>query len=1099
MNNTIEKLIEELNPEQKEAAKASLDSCTKIVAGAGTGKTKIISKRFAKLTLDLIEKNTDTPTSRILVITFTDKAANEMKERIIKELNANNLNSYEDELWVSTFHGFCNKILRRHAVEINLSPDFELAETSVLYETYSQLIKILKYNEYETISNLDEISQDLQLEKNIIDIKNLQQLAVIDKLDDIFEDIFEVIKKIKSVGLTPKEFLDATLTANKKFSSISSTLPFNLKTKEEYINVWEKHLSEYNEDCSDYETDGIFKDLEKLFVKNGSRKPENWVAQDGFYENIKAFETVENYLTKVIAYIYAIYQNILAEKNLVDFDDLINKTILILKKSPLIRSYYQKFFKHLIIDEFQDTNGAQLELIKLLLNNETPNITFVGDRKQSIYGFRHAQMENLEVLHKYIEEKYSKKYPEIKLSTNYRSDSHVLDLVNYTTLNTLNLNEPLSACKVKDLKTENKFVKNTILLNCSNEYERKTTEIKYIAEEILRLCKENNAKFHDFAILVKSHAQSELVEKILTDANIPSIKKANKTFFSEPVIKNACAILALLKNPSNEIALTRLLKIKNSDNELYKIKQKIDTEYSKLGLIIQGKKLNFAQKIITLFEKNLLNNTELNAIYSQLTKAIQIKQKKNILNLFIFLQQEIPLYQAKTDIEQMKNENNLRIFEKILFDYEQNKTYTNISELLEYIEKVSEDKNFELPNVSSLNKNAVQILTIYASKGLEFPYVFVCGITNRQAKSDEKITFDLQYGKKPGFGLIINKFYDETSPKSIIYKAIWKKPRTKKEEKRVFYVAVSRAEKYLNVLSFDGLKGTNPAEYTKDFPQCVILETTKPEDISTAKNQNYTYKKEATTRIFEPLNIDKIEKPKEIYKFSFSKLNTFSLCSKKFELKYKYGFTPLKSSDGAQIGNIVHKLIYNSFIYQKEFTKEEIIKLLESIKVDYEVKNKIYNLYNSFLTSPYSVKNLQNIETQVEKHFECIYEINDKKVLFFGDIDLLVKNSDNSYSIIDFKTNKDIQKDKENYFKQLFLYKTALESEGLKVKKALLVALGDDGLFSGVSLENEPNVKIKFDSILESAINCEENKTETKKNEKACKFCDLAHICTKFN
>ena len=143
MSKVVEKLIQELNEAQKTAVKNPLLSCTKIVAGAGTGKTKIISKRFTKLTFDLINENVENPTSRILVITFTDKAANEMKGRIIDELNLNGLNAFGDELWISTFHGFCNKILRKHSIEANLAPDFELAEESELLKIYQNIIKTL--------------------------------------------------------------------------------------------------------------------------------------------------------------------------------------------------------------------------------------------------------------------------------------------------------------------------------------------------------------------------------------------------------------------------------------------------------------------------------------------------------------------------------------------------------------------------------------------------------------------------------------------------------------------------------------------------------------------------------------------------------------------------------------------------------------------------------------------------------------------------------------------------------------------------------------------------------------------------------------------
>ena len=144
MNQTIEKLTAGLNEQQKLAVENPLFSCTKIVAGAGTGKTQIISRRFTKLVCDLIQNQEENPSSKLLVITFTDKAANEMKGRILKTLKENNISTENEDMWISTFHGFCSKILRRHSIEVNLTPDFKLAEASDLQKIYGNIIKALK-------------------------------------------------------------------------------------------------------------------------------------------------------------------------------------------------------------------------------------------------------------------------------------------------------------------------------------------------------------------------------------------------------------------------------------------------------------------------------------------------------------------------------------------------------------------------------------------------------------------------------------------------------------------------------------------------------------------------------------------------------------------------------------------------------------------------------------------------------------------------------------------------------------------------------------------------------------------------------------------
>ena len=152
--------------------------------------------------------------------------------------------------------------------------------------------------------------------------------------------------------------------------------------------------------------------------------------------------------------------------------------------------------------------------------------------------------------------------------------------------------------------------------------------------------------------------------------------------------------------------------------------------------------------------------------------------------------------------------------EKIIDDFTQNENYLSISGILDYLSKIKDDRNFELPSLNTGEINAVQILTIHASKGLEFPYVFVLSIASGSKNPDKSnVYFDMQYGDKPGFGIIINKYKGKPNPKALVYKQLWQKPRETQEALRLFYVAVSRAKKYLDVLSFEPYASVKPADY----------------------------------------------------------------------------------------------------------------------------------------------------------------------------------------------------------------------------------------------------------------------------------------------
>ena len=821
--NILDKLTEGLNESQKKAVLQPIESCTKIIAGAGTGKTKIISKRFSKLFFDIQELNN--PLDRILVITFTDKAAAEMKSRIVNELRINQIDIANANFWISTFHGFGRNILCRHAQEVGLTPDFTLADDDMVSDIYKNIMRKIEYVELDEIQDIDKIAGDLNLNKDILLPGALTAVSKVFEIKTLFDEIFSIIKKIKSLGLTPKEFLEKTLISTKTFSDVARTLPFKAKDKEEFTDNWKRHLALYIDDycaCGGY----IEKDLIKtnsIIAQNRSRTPDKWSFASGYPESLEITDALELYITKVCALVYAIFQNEMKKANIVDFDDLINYPVELLKNNEELRSYYQEFFKHIIIDEFQDTSGAQLELVKLLLAKNSPNITFVGDRKQSIYGFRYAQMENIDTLGEYVKKRYNSPITTIQLSVNYRSTYDVLRAVNFVTLNQLYLNEELAPPEGKE--TNPNDVKHTVLTDLTDGYEHNIKEAEAIAGEILKLKSERNLNFSDFAILVKSHSQADFFYKQLEKKQIPCVKSVNTDFFSSPIVKNIIALFRLAKNIYDEQALIRLLQIRLSDAQIYKLYKYAVLKIKESEYADQVKSMNFCEKMIFLKERGLVLSTEiggdsvdyLNEIFD-LYNDISINYKNSHLGLlFQKLINTIKPYFSGDSLFIKKANNEIKIMERIIAEFVNSKNYISLTELLKYFDKISKDKSFKLPKNDVGDENAVKIMTIHASKGLEFEYLFVNSITKRSTPDNAKLIFDLQYGDKPGFGLIIKKLDDKVTPKLDIYANIWKKPRNDSEDIRLFYVALSRAKQYLNLFSFEKYNRTLPAEYIADF------------------------------------------------------------------------------------------------------------------------------------------------------------------------------------------------------------------------------------------------------------------------------------------
>lgn len=831
MLNSRALFFDELNKNQRTAVENSIDTCTKIVAGAGTGKTKIISKRFVKLVFDLIERGVDEPSSKLLVITFTDKAAGEMKERILKELRISGVGCDVDNLWISTFHGFCSRILRRHSIEVGLSPSFKLADEDTLSKKYDYLIQKIKEGEVSTIEGFDKISKTLGFGGEILCVDKLTSLSDIDDIDDIFENIFSVIKKVKALGLTPYEYYKKASFSTERYRHTLDKIPFGFSSKEEYITEWEKVLEDYIDDFCQSPDDAVADVMSNSSVlkKNRSPKPEKWTRSETFEDTVNKSNDLSLYLIKVSVLVYALYQNELEKADLADFDDLINKTVEVFKNNSSVLEYYRNYFEHIIIDEFQDTNGSQLELIKLLLKEESPNLTYVGDRKQSIYGFRYAQMENLDVLQKFVCEKYHENYPEIKLDINYRSTPEVLEAVNYLTTDFLHLDECLEAHKSSfDIR-----VKNTILTGCQGAYDLNEKQADYIASEILRLKKDGSVSYKDFAILVKSHAQAEFLDSRLSKYGIPSVKRVNTGFFESDVVRTVLAMFRLAKNSFDELAFIKILSLYLSDYDLFALKKAVDTAVmAEISDYDELKRKNLCEKIIFLKEYELFDSLEVEDYIKDLVSKIfsvcsyinKHQTDMSLLQIFYRFINEIKPYTADNQIAAYKAEMNLKILERVIADFMKSEYSISIDKLLSYIDKIKSDRNFELPSAGMAEVDAVRLLTVYASKGLEFPYVFVCAVRNYVSRSEGKIVLDLQYGNKPGFGLILTKLSGEDTPQNVVYKELWKKVREKNEELRLFYVALSRAEKYLNIISFEDCSSMKAAQYTLEVPPSVEKE-----------------------------------------------------------------------------------------------------------------------------------------------------------------------------------------------------------------------------------------------------------------------------------
>ena len=587
--------LNELNEEQRKAVEVT-DGPILILAGAGSGKTRALTYKIALL----ISKGIDP--FNILALTFTNKAAKEMKERVSMLLGSGEARN----VWLGTFHSVFARILRREGERLGYPTNFTIYDT----EDSKKLIKSI--------------------------VKSLE-------LDDKAYKASSVLGRISSA----------------KSSLISA--------------------SDYN------------KNVELLDNDNALQRPR-------------------------LGEIYTIYAKKCFRASAMDFDDLLLNMNILLRDYPEVLNKYQRQFKYILVDEYQDTNFAQYVIIKkLAANNE--NITVVGDDAQSIYGFRGANIENILNL--------KKDYPELKifkLEQNYRSTQNIVNAANSIILNNKKQFK-------KEIWTENEKGNPIKILKAATDNE----EGRKIADYIAHLKISEDTVYKDFAILYRTNAQSRALEEGLSKAHIPYRIFGSISFYQRKEVKDLIAYFRLVINTNDDEALLRIIN------------------YPARGL---GKVT--IERIIVEADKDKISLWQLIRNLNQYNIDINQGARRKIEE-FVYMILSFSTYLETKNAYELGH----LIADKsgILKDLFEDKSpegvsrYDNISELLSgiklYTEEENNDENEEndesnksktlahyIQDVSLLtdadkddkNTDVVSLMTIHMAKGLEFPFVFLSGL-----------------------------------------------------------------------------------------------------------------------------------------------------------------------------------------------------------------------------------------------------------------------------------------------------------------------------------------------------------------------------------
>lgn len=546
-----------------------------ILAGAGSGKTSTMTHRIAHLI-----KDEGVPPYNILAVTFTNKAAGEMRDRVEALLGGS------VSMWIMTFHAACLRILRRHAEILGYTNDF------VVYDP--------------------------------VDTK-----AVMKKI-------------IKELRIDEKQF-----PAGRLLGIIS--------------------------DCKEKEMDP------KTFAK------------------VKG----EGYRGEIEYKAYREYERVLKKNNAMDFDDLLLNTVRVFDRDEAVLLKYQKRFRYIMVDEYQDTNKTQYRFVKMLAE-DSGNLCVVGDDDQCIYQWRGADITNIL--------NFEKDFPGakvIKLEQNYRSTGNILAAAHSVIENN-------SSRKAKKLWTKGEDGKKLVYTRTDDEKQ----EAWYVAQEIDRL-KTSDRAYSDFAILYRTNAQSRNFEEALSAREIPYRVVGGTRYYERKEIKDIVAYMRLVQNPDDDLSMSRI--INEPKRGIGQTTQDKLTAWAAARGDSMFAMLKDDEVLDTLSAKARPQAKEM---IDTIAHYSEEKDNLRVSDIYDGLLNGTGYMKALEDANSIEAEGrleNLLEFKSVIYDYEEEGELT-LSEFLEKIALLSDIDNHDA------GENAVTLMTMHSAKGLEFPFVFMPGM-----------------------------------------------------------------------------------------------------------------------------------------------------------------------------------------------------------------------------------------------------------------------------------------------------------------------------------------------------------------------------------
>jgi DNA helicase-2/ATP-dependent DNA helicase PcrA len=963
MNN----VLEGLNKEQLEAV-THKEGPLLIIAGAGTGKTTVITRRIAWLLSEGLCK-----TNEILALTFTDKAARQMQERVDELVPY----GYTD-IWISTFHAFGDKLLRENALIAGLNPDFKVLTQSEAAVFFREHIFKFKLNYFRPLADPTRF----------------------------IEALIQLFSRAKDEDISPEEYI--------KFAQ-----ELSIKAKE---------------------------------------SPEDLALQE------EAVQQAE------VALAYATYQELLAREGLLDFGNQFYLALNLLREHPAILKKYQKQFKYILVDEFQDTNFTQFQIVSLL-SAGFKNINVVADDDQCIYRWRGAAYSN--VLN-FIEE-----FPEAKkisLIQNYRSTQPILDSAYQLIQNNNPERFEVKANINKHLIGVSKEGKGPVHLH----FDTVSTEADNVVKIIRDKVKSNDFKYNDFAILVRSNSDAEPFIQALNLEDIPWQFSGNQGLYSREEVKLCINFLRVAANLSDSLSLYYLVSSEiyglnlvdlNSCSHYAKRRNKpLYSVFAELGSIEELKNVGEdsrkkIEKILADLEKFLKiarEETTGRLLYAFLTDTGYLKKLTQTQNL-----------ENETKIQNIaKFFNNVRDFELVA---KEDRVISFVTYLNLLIEAGDDPPTVE----ADLDTDAVNILTIHKAKGLEFRVVFLVSLVQgrfpwpRRSQSIEL-------------------------PDSLIKEVLPTGDFHIQEERRLFYVGLTRAKEELYLTSAEDYGGKRLRRVSQFVFEALGTENKEKEKKKASAMeaiQRFAPKKDSVKAQVKKFNED------APVRLTYYQIDDYLTCP----LKYKYVNilrVPIMEHHTVIYGRAMHEAVTRYYQYRLSGKKMQLGELLDAFRDSFDPQGFLDKAHQeerfkvglAALNQFFHAEEARKKEPKfIEKDFSFMFDGN--KIT--GRFDRVDEDSEETV-IVDFKTSEvreqKVADKKAAESLQLALYSLAYQNIFGKLPNRVELYFLESGLTGSQKIEEEGLDKIK-DKIKEVAQGLRKQNFEATPTYMACSYCAYNQIC----